>query len=366
MRFVFLGGFCLIFNQSQPLNPFHLSTFLPSVIIYPKSTLGNFMRYLLTDQSPAAISQTDTASKKRTFTGIANSGKPFVYHGVRAIADLSDITFADKVPVLLLHDRDKRVGVGVLSVRDNQLTIAGDLLDNEHGQALAKESDEGFPFQMSAHIIADYEEKLSHGQTAIVNGQTVTGEITILRKCRVSEVSFTPTGVDNQTMAMILSDQFTNPNPQPPNPQPQENSMNLEQLTAQIAELTKKQTEQEQTINELKEQNQKLTDENTALKEQKAKADEEAKNASIEAQLSAKGFTKDDKGNWQGIESSAVEVLLSLDVDKAKAMIGSLPAPKKGLPEFLLGETYGASAGGANTPPVNPLVANAQARAKKS
>lgn len=323
------------------------------------------MHYLLTDTAVATISQTD-ANKKRTFTGIANSGKPFVYHGVRAIADLSDITFADKVPVLLLHDRDKRVGVGVLGVRDNALAITGELLDNEHGQTLAKESDAGFPFQMSAHIIADYEEKLSHGQTAVVNGQTVTGEITILRKCRVSEVSFTPTGVDNQTMAMILSDQFTNPNPQSPNPQPQENSMNLEQLTAQITELTKKQAEQEKTINELKEQNKKLTDENTALKEQKTKADEEAKNASIEAQLSAKGFTKDDKGNWQGIESSAVEVLLSLDADKAKTMIGSLPAPKKGLPEFLLSENYGAGAGGASTPPTNPLVANAQARAKKS
>lgn len=317
------------------------------------------MHYLLTDQVPATISQTDT-SKIRSFTGIANSGKPFVYHGVRAIADLSNIAFANKVPVLLLHDRDKRVGVGTLAVRDNALAITGELLDNEHGQTLAKEADAGFPFQMSAHLIADYEEKLSHGQSAIVNGQTITGEMTILRNCRVSEVSFTPTGVDNQTMAMILSEQLNNPNPQ--SPQPQENPMNLEQLTAQIAELTKKQAAQEQTINELKEQNQKLTDENTALKEQKTKADEEAKTASIEAQLSAKGFTKDDKGNWQGIESATVEVLLSLDSDKAKTMIGSLPAPKKDLPEFLLGETYGVDAGQSSTPPTNPLVANAKAR----
>ncbi|MDO4897061.1 MAG: hypothetical protein Q3971_06835, partial [Moraxella sp.] len=340
------------------LNPIILLLPCSFVIIAQTPPLGNTMHYLLTDQAPATISKVaDTATKKRTFTGIANSGKPFVYHGVRAIADLSNIAFADKVPVLLLHDRDKRVGVGTLAVRDNTLTITGELLDNEHGQALAKEADAGFPFQMSAHIIADYEEKLSHGQSAVVNGQTITGEMTILRNCRVSEVSFTPTGVDNQTMAMILSEQFTNPNPPS-----QENTMNVEQLTAQIAELTKKQAEQEKTINELKEQNQKLTDENTALKEQKTKADEEAKNANIEAQLSAKGFTKDDKGNWQGIESSAVEVLLSLDADKAKTMIGSLPAPKKGLPEFLLGETYGTGASGANTPPINPLVANAKAR----
>ncbi len=313
--------------------------------------------YLLTDDSTASIG-TD-GSTKRTFRGIANSGKPFVYHGVRAIADLSDITFADKVPALLLHDRDKRVGFGVLSVADHQLVITGELLDNEHGQGLAKESDAGFPFQMSAHIIADYEEKLSHGQTAVVNGQTVTGEITILRKCRVSEVSFTPTGVDNQTMAMILSEFATQSNPQNPN---KESSMTIEQLTTQIAELSKKQAEQDKRISELEAENQALKDKNKALEDAKAKADETAKTAEIEAQLSAKGYTKDDKGVWQGIDAATVEVLLSLDTDKAKTMIGSLGANQKHLPEFLLGETYGK--GGGNTQaPTNPLVANARARA---
>lgn len=306
------------------------------------------MHYFLTDTAFASIK---TDQKKRTFTGIANSGKPFVYQGVRAIADLSDISFADKVPVLLLHDRDKRVGVGVLAVIDNQLTITGDLLDNEQGQTLATESDASFPFQMSAHIIADYEEKLTDGQTAVINGQTVTGEITILRKCRVSEVSFTPTGVDNQTMAMILSDQFT------PN---KETLMNVEQLTAQIATLSQKQALQEQTINELKQENKKLIDENTALKEQKAKSDEVAQKASIEAHLSAKGFTKDGQGNWQGIESATAQVLLSLDVDKAKTVIDSLSAPKRSVPEVLLSEQYGTNSQISDT--TNPLLENARSR----
>lgn len=311
--------------------------------------------YLLTDDSTASIG---TSSTKRTFQGIANSGKPFVYHGVRAIADLSDITFADKVPALLLHDRDKRVGFGVLSVADHQLVITGELLDNEHGQNLAKESDAGFPFQMSAHIIADYEEKLSHGQTAVVNGQTVTGEITILRKCRVSEVSFTPTGVDNQTMAMILSEFATQSNPlnQTPN---KESSMTIEQLTAKLAELTDKQAEQDKRISELEAENKELKDKNKALEDAKAKADEATKTAQIETQLSAKGYTKDDKGNWQGIESATVEVLLSLDIDKAKTMIGSLPSQKQ-LPEMFLSESYGANSNTQTT--TNPLVANAKAR----
>lgn len=317
------------------------------------------MHYLLTETTPATIAPADQTDKavKRTFNGIANSGKPFVYHGVRAIADLSDITFADKVPALLLHDRDKRVGFGVLSVADNQLIIKGELLDNEHGQALARESDDGFPFQMSAHIIADYEEKLSHGQTAVVNGQTLTGEITILRKCRVSEVSFTPTGVDNQTMAMILSqthnpkeNAMSNPNP------PQKSGTVDEAVLAHMAELTNQ-------VQKLTEQVQELTKERDELKAQKAKSDEQAKTAEIEAQLSQKGFTKDNKGEWQGIDNATVQVLLSLDTDKAKTMIGSLSAPKQGLPEYLLSEQHGTGTGqSANPAPTNPLVANAKAR----
>ena len=42
----------------------------------------------------------------RTFSGIANSGKPFVYQGRRAIVDMASLTLSDKVPALLLHDRN--------------------------------------------------------------------------------------------------------------------------------------------------------------------------------------------------------------------------------------------------------------------
>lgn len=313
------------------------------------------MHYLLTETTPATIAPADQTDKavKRTFNGIANSGKPFVYHGKRAIADLSDITFADKVPALLLHDRDKRVGFGVLSVSDNQLIITGELLDNEHGQALARESDDGFPFQMSAHIIAGFEEKLSHGQTAVVNGQTLTGEITILRKCRVSEVSFTPTGVDNQTMAMILSEQFNT------SPTTQESTMNLDELRDKFKDEL---NELKQKLNELEVQIKALADENNALKEQNTKAQDEAKAAQIEAKLSQKGFVKNESGNWQGINADTLGVLLSLDSDKAGLLIDSLPAPKTAVPEFLLSEQFGVMQHNSNT--ANPLIENAKNRTK--
>lgn len=295
--------------------------------------------FILTDAAPTTIAKA-VGDQKRTFSGIANSGKPFVYHGERAIADLSSISFAGKVPILLLHDREKRVGVGTLVVKDNQLIVSGDLLDNEYGKQVADEADAGFPWQMSAHLIADSVETLADGQSAIINGQTVSGRINILKNCRVSEISFTPTGVDNQTIAHILSDNFQ------PN-QSQENAVNNEQLLAKINELTAKLTEQSERISTLEQENKALKDEKQALEAQN-------KEANVEAQLSAKGFVKDDKGIWVGVDKTTVEVLLSLDSDKAAAVIDNLSAPKANVPEFLLGENYGNQQTQA---PTNPLLA---------
>ncbi len=305
--------------------------------------------FILSDNQEVATISQDKG--KRTFTGIANSGKPFIYHGERAIADLSDIAFADKVPALLLHDRDKRVGFGSLSVQNHQLIVSGDLLDNEHGKQIATEADAGFPWQMSAHIIAGYVETLPNGQSVEINGQTITGDIKILRNCRVSEISFTPTGVDNQTMAMILSDFAQNQQAQAPTStnQPQENTMTTNELAQKISELTQKVTEQDKRISELEAENKTLKDAN-------AKLEADSKKANVEAKLSAKGFVKDDKGNWTGVDSTTFEVLLGLDSDKAGVIIDSLATPKADVPQVLLGENY--SDGNANKQtPTSPLLA---------
>lgn len=305
--------------------------------------------FILTD----TITAIKTQAGKRTFNGIANSGKPFVYQGERAIADLSDIVFADKVPALLLHDRDKRVGFGSLSVQNHQLIVSGDLLDNEHGKQIASEADAGFPWQMSAHIIAGYVETLPNGQSVEVNGQTVTGDIKILRNCRVSEISFTPTGVDNQTMAMILSDFAQSQQTQTPIKttnlnQPQEHTMTIDELAQQVSELTQKVSEQDKRISELEAENKTLKDTNAQL-------EADSKKATIEAKLSAKGFNKDNQGNWTGVDSTTFEVLLSLDSDKAGAIIDNLAAPKANVPEFLLGENY--TDDNSNQTLTNPLLA---------
>ncbi|MFB2539126.1 hypothetical protein [Acinetobacter sp. c3-l95] len=283
----------------------------------------------------------------RQFTGVANSGKPFSYEGQRAIVDLSTLEFHPKIPALLLHDREQRVGFGALRVENHQLLIGGTLLKNAQAQAIASEADNGFPWQMSAHVQAGSTEELTGNQTAEVNGQTVTAPILILRHCKIPEVSFTPTGVDSETSAVILSDE---PNSIPSTPKGHD--MNeTEQLKAKIAQLEADNAKKDEIIKQ--------------LQDEKQKAEDEAKKSTVEAELSAKGFSKNDKGEWQDISSSTVNLLLSAKPDDAKAMIGDLAATqakKPAIPEMLLGEQYGGGQVPQSTS--NPLLDNAVARSQ--
>nr|DAY21061.1 MAG TPA: prohead serine protease [Caudoviricetes sp.] len=288
----------------------------------------------------AAASADNTAP--RTFSGVAHSGKPFTYKGQRAIVDLSTLSHKDAVPALLLHDRAARVGVGRLAVGADGLTISGTLLDNEHGKQVAAEADQGFPWQMSAHIDPARVESLPAGKTASVNGQTVTGPILILRNSDVREVSFTPTGVDKNTHAAVLGDEED-----PENPNPQESNVNLEEALAKIAELEK--------------QNEALQKKNDELVKEKEDLAAENRAAQVDAQLSAAGYVKgkDGKG-WQGLSEKTYEVLLAAEADTAKAMIADLAPKNEQAAGWLMSETHP----GDDKPSGNALLDDAVARSK--
>lgn len=288
----------------------------------------------------AAASADNTAP--RTFSGVAHSGKPFTYKGQRAIVDLSTLSHKDAVPALLLHDRAARVGVGRLAVGADGLTISGTLLDNEHGKQVAAEADQGFPWQMSAHIDPARVESLPAGKTASVNGQTVTGPILILRNSDVREVSFTPTGVDKNTHAAVLGDEED-----PENPNPQESNVNLEEALAKIAELEK--------------QNEALQKKNDELVKEKEDLAAENRAAQVDAQLSAAGYVKgkDGKG-WQGLSGKTYEVLLAADAETAKAMIADLAPKNEQAAGWLMSETHP----GDNKSSGNALLDDAVARSK--
>lgn len=264
----------------------------------------------------------------RAFSGIAHSGLPFVHFGTRYIVDLSNIQPTNaNIGVLIEHNPNQRAGSGVLSVQNNQLHISGSLLNNEHGKAIAADADGQFPFEMSAYIQAARWEELTDGATAIVNGQTVSGNIVIMRDCIVREVSFVAVGVDKHTSAVVLSDgsEFT---------------PNFNQSTKETS-MTK---EEQAQFDEMKTKLAALEEENATLKAEKAKAQ---KKANVDTKLSAAGFVMNEDGKFKGVSDNTYALLLSAQDDALDGVIGDLKLGlvqqnKPKLPESLTTDTHAA------------------------
>lgn len=86
----------------------------------------------------------DDASK-RSFAGIANSGKPFGHGNWWSIVDLENLDFKETIPVLYEHDVKRPIGVAKLNVVDGQLHTTGVLFVNdEDGKKIAQLADDGF------------------------------------------------------------------------------------------------------------------------------------------------------------------------------------------------------------------------------
>lgn len=180
----------------------------------------------------------DGDKKKRKLKGVAYSGKPITNHWYwgTVIFDLASTTAPERVPVLIEHDRGQRAGFAALTFGDN-IACEGTLLDNQHGQAVAQEADEGFPWQMSVHIVPGSIEQLEAGTKTTVNGQEITGPATIFRNNLIREVSLTPTGADPNTHAVAASLGAGAPAPKT---EEAKMSLTVEELTAKVNELTTK------------------------------------------------------------------------------------------------------------------------------
>lgn len=266
----------------------------------------------------------------RKFSGIANSGKPFGLGAWMSVIDFTDIKLKDKTAFLIDHMGSKRAGVGSLSVTPDGLYAEGTLLNNEHGRAVAEESDQGFPWEMSVYVQSGSVEELGAGVKDTVNGREVTGPMLIMRKCVIREVSFCAVGVDGNTHAVALSD---NGEPQPFDYQPKKQ----EQLSMTADE--------QKAFDDLKTEVEALKKENAELKKAKKKSD-------VDAKLSAAGFTQGADGKFGGLAESTYNLLLSVDAEQAAALIGDLKpaeaalsshaAAKPPVPEALLADNQAA------------------------
>lgn len=258
----------------------------------------------------------------RRFSGIANSGRPFGYGSYQMVVDFDGIRLKDKTAVLIDHDGRQRAGVCTLSVVPDGLKADGVLLDNQHGQSVAAESDAGFPWEMSAHVQSSRVEELSAGATAQVNGHTLTGPMLIMRECAIREVSFTAVGVDGNTHAAALS------------------GLNLP--TQPVKDCKMSMTPEEKAeFDQLKADKAALEQEVADLKKRKKKAD-------VDGKLSAAGFKQDAEGKFSGLSEATYSMLLSADDNTLAAVIADIapkPQEKAPVPAALLSDTGGQASG---------------------
>ncbi|RZG71902.1 hypothetical protein EXU29_12315 [Acinetobacter wuhouensis] len=178
----------------------------------------------------------DTAQEgksKRTFSGVAYSGEAITDHWYweKVVFDLDSIQIKGRIPALLEHLTSKRAGaINSHSISHTEgLKIEGSLLSNEFGTEVAKDSDDGFPWQMSVRIYPKTVEEVKEG-SVIVNGRTFQAPIAVFRGGRIREVSFCALGADDNTNAVAASH-----NPKQFNSKEDTNVTELEQAKADKA-----------------------------------------------------------------------------------------------------------------------------------
>ena len=146
-----------------------------------------------------------SVDERRKMRGVAYAGGVLSYYGDNIAIDLDSLKFDGKqIPLLRSHDRDRVVGYGHLMREGNALIVEGEMLNNDHASEITSAADEGLEWQMSVHI--ESRRTLTRNAGDVVNGQAITvDEVTVLADGVIREVSFTPTGVDADTSARILS-----------------------------------------------------------------------------------------------------------------------------------------------------------------
>lgn len=146
-----------------------------------------------------------SVDERRKMRGVAYAGGVLSYFGDSIAIDLDTLQFTGKqIPLLHNHDRNRVVGYGHLMREGNALIVEGEMLNNDHASEITSAADEGLEWQMSVHI--ESRRTLTRNAGDVVNGQAITvDEVTVLADGVIREVSFTPTGVDADTSARILS-----------------------------------------------------------------------------------------------------------------------------------------------------------------
>ena len=121
--------------------------------------------------------------------------------------DLEGVSFApERMPVLRDHDPSKILGYTTGFSKNGRLEVSGSFLEgSEEARSVAAMADEGYPWQLSVHIVPDLIHNLEPDEMSVVNGRIVNGPLAIFKKSAVREISFCAVGADRGTSATVFS-----------------------------------------------------------------------------------------------------------------------------------------------------------------
>lgn len=174
--------------------------------------------FLFAAAAPSKVSSAKDG-ELRKFSGVAYSGQIIPNHWWwgNVIFDLDSMTVPEPLGMLLDHRTDQRAGSATSHTisHENGLELSGTLTRNEHGQAVANDSDDGFPWQMSVYIVPNRIEEIEQG-SVVVNGKTYQAPITVFRDSVIHETSFCALGQDKNTSARAFNHTATKSPTKPP------------------------------------------------------------------------------------------------------------------------------------------------------
>lgn len=170
------------------------------------STGGTFT--LIARASPDGTAPAAEAEAKTIATGgVAYTGQVLHSFFGDVIADLDGLAPINARGIALLYGHHSPVGVvRAVSKTERGLEYSGEMVKGlEKSNEIAALAASGFPWQLSIRAEPDVIEELGDKATADVNGQTVTGPITIFRQWRLPEISIVELGMDGDTEATIAA-----------------------------------------------------------------------------------------------------------------------------------------------------------------
>lgn len=164
----------------------------------------------LSIQASFALQASEGEGKPRRFRIVANTGTPFRqwWSPDPCIIDLAGLDIsAQQIPALQDHKPEPEYVVGQtdrVAIEAGQVICEGPIFPvTEAAETVLKLADAGYRWQSSVGAYELSMEFLAAGVSANVNGQEVTGPMSIVRKSVLREISFTVLGADRQTSAIV-------------------------------------------------------------------------------------------------------------------------------------------------------------------